>query len=65
VTVDCVSTGAEGETTTAVLTDGTSMLREGVPADTTLATLVPLDAVTTTELSLTTFDVDVTVRVLV
>jgi hypothetical protein len=41
------------------------MLREGVPADTTLATLVPLDAVTTTELSLTTFDVDVTVRVLV
>jgi hypothetical protein len=56
--------GAEGDTAFAVLADGTFMLTEGVPADSTTATLVPRDTVTTTELSLTTLSVDVTVWVL-
>jgi hypothetical protein len=56
---------AEGEAAFAVLADGTFMLREGVPADSTTATLVARDTVPTTELSLTTLSVDVTVWVLV
>jgi hypothetical protein len=65
VTVACVFIGAEGETASAVLTDGTLMLTEGVPADVTLATPVAWDLVTTLELSTNTSAVDVTVRVLV
>ena len=65
VLADGTFVGADGEPPLAVLTDGTFMLTEGVPDDSTLAALVAVDTVTMTELSLTTFEVKVTVCVLV
>lgn len=62
VLTDGTFIGAEDDPPLAVLTDGTFILTEGVA---TLTALVALGTVMITELSLTTFEVDITVCVLV